>query len=240
MPAKNCFQWLMAGWHMFTAQPATWIMMTLGTVFILGLVSLTFGPVWAPVVAPVIFTLLLGGLLYAARDYHISGETRFVRLFAGFRNRLGSFSLVGVIFCSLQLLVLLLFSAIDGDWMPSSLGSNVAMVVGALAQSIAALITTLGVLFLIWAFMAITLIISPALIVKDNAPPLEAFLAAARGIIVNFRVILLLVIVLYALAGIVLITLGFGIFIYLPVLIGTLHAACEDMFPNSPKTVEPA
>ena len=131
----------MAGWHMFTAQPATWIMMTLGTVFILGLVSLTFGPVWAPVVAPVIFTLLLGGLLYAARDYHISGETRFVRLFAGFRNRLGSFSLVGVIFCSLQLLVLLLFSAIDGDWMPSSLGSNVAMVVGALAQSIAALIT---------------------------------------------------------------------------------------------------
>lgn len=206
--------------------------MTLGAIIILTLVSLSFGPVWAPVAAPVILTLLLGGMLYAASDYHSKGETRLVRLFAGFRSRLGSFSLVGIIFCSLQLLVLLLFSAIDGDLASSILGPTVSMIVSALLQSIAALITTLGVLFIIWAFMALTLIMSPALIVKDNAPPLEAFLAAARGIVVNFRAVLLLVLVLYALFGIVFITLGFGIVIYIPVLVGTLHAACQDIFPN--------
>lgn len=241
VPAKNCFQWLLAGWHMFAAQPATWIMMTLGAFVVLALISYLFGSLYiiGPTFSPIMMSPLLGGMLYAAREYHQSGSTRFLRLFEGFRSRLGSFLLVGFIFCSLFVLIaLILIFALEGNAAPAILGTTISSLLNSVLESVATALVTLGVLSIAWGLMLLSLLFSPSLIVKDNAAPVDAFTSSLHGCFINVRAVVLLVIVLYALFGIVFITFGFGIFIYIPVLVGTLHAACQDIFPN--RAAEPA
>lgn len=235
VPARNCFDWISEGWHMFEAQPATWVLMTLSAFVILTLISGLLGSLYivGPMLAPIMLSPLLGGMLYAAREYRDTGAIRFMCLFEGFRSRPGSFLLVGFIFCSILVLILLLLLVLGNNAAPDLLGTQISGMLNTLFASMVSAIFALGAIFLVWSLLTLALLFSPSLIVKDNAAPLDAFTSALHGCFVNFRAILMLVLCLYVLFGLVVVTLGFGALIFVPVLVGTLYAACEDMFPDT-------
>lgn len=220
---------------MFEAQPATWVLMTLGAFVTLALISGLLGSLYivGPMLAPIMLSPLLGGMLYAAREYQEAGATRFMRLFEGFRSRPGSFLLVGFIFCSVLVLILLLLLVLGNNAASDLLGTQISGILNSIFASMVSAAFALGAIFLVWSLLTLALLFSPALIVKDNAAPLDAFTSALHGCFINFRAILLLVLSLYVLFGLVVVTLGFGTLIFIPVLVGTLYSACEDMFPAS-------
>ena len=232
--------WLAAGWKMFFAHPAEWVLIALGTFVLLALSTLCVPiPLIGPMLPPLLLALLIGGLGVAAETQSKGGAPRFSQLFEGFRRHAANLSLVGL-FYSIPLIFmhLLTMLALGGGLLVGvlgwSLGGTLSGIASGLISMLAGLGAAWGVFLMLWGLMLLAMLFAPALIMFMEAAPFDAMRASLKASLHNLGAIVLLALLLYVLFIIALIPAGLGIMIYIPIVAGAMHAAYVDVFGSQP------
>ncbi|MDO6386188.1 MULTISPECIES: BPSS1780 family membrane protein [unclassified Uliginosibacterium] len=237
----RCFSWLAAGWRLFAAHPADWILMALGAFALLAVSTLLVPiPLIGPILPPLLLALLMGGMLEAAGRQRAGESTRFELLFAGFRLHAGNLTLVGLFYAiPLVLLHLLAYLALSGGLLVSLLGISLGATVNSLAASAMGVLADLGValvvFLLLWGMMLLALLLAPALIMKDNIASFDAMRLSLKASLRNPGAMFMLAIMFYLLFILALLPAGLGILIYIPVVVGAVQAAHTELFEPDPE-----
>lgn len=240
-PSRS-FSWLAAGWRMFAARPAEWILLALGSFTLLaGATLLVPIPLVGPVLPPLLLALLMGGMLHAAARQAEGHPPRFEDLFSGFRLHASKLTLVGLFYAiPLILMHLLLYLALSGGLLVSMFGDSLGMVVNQLASDVAGMLAdlgiALGIFMLMWGMMMLALLLAPSLIMCEGIPSFDAMRLSLSASLRNPGAMFLLAVALYVLFVLALLPAGLGILIYIPVVVGAVAAAHRELFvsPEAP------
>jgi uncharacterized membrane protein len=238
VPTLRCFTWLASGWRMFAAHPADWVLMALCAFALLALSTLLVPiPLIGPILPPLLLALLLGGMLHAATIQAQDGQTHFLQLFEGFRRHPGNLTLVGLFYAIPLILVhLLVMLALGGGLLVSLFGLSIGGTINAVASDLISMLVdlgiALGIFLLLWGLLLLSMLFAPALVMEAKAPPLEAMRLSLAASLRNIGAILLLAIILYVLFILALLPAGLGVVLYIPLVVGTLHAAYQDLFAD--------
>ena len=236
VPASRCFAWLASGWRMYMAHPANWTLMALCSFVLLALATLLVPiPLIGPIVPPLLLTLLLGGMLHAAASQAQDGQTHFLQLFEGFRRHPGNLTLIGLFYAAPLILAhLLVMLALGGGLLVSLFGLSVGGTINTFASDLISMLVdlgiALGVFLVLWGLLLLAMLFAPELAMEAKAPPLDAMRLSLTASLRNIGAILLLAFILYVLFVLALIPLGLGVLLYIPLVVGTLHAAYQDLF----------
>lgn len=240
------FAWLAAGWRMFAAKPAEWLLIALGAFALLAASTLLVPiPLLGPILPPLLLALLMGGMLDGAERASRGESFGFEQLFAGFRRHTGNLTLVGLFYAlPLILLHLLAYLALSGGLLVSLLGISLGATVNSIAASAFGLLADLGValviFFLLWGMMVLALLLAPALIMKDRIAPFDAMRLSLSASLCNPGAMFMLALMFYLLFMLALLPAGLGILIYIPVVVGAMQAAYQDLFHTQPAATSPA
>lgn len=220
---------------MFARHPADWVLMALCAFAMLAISTMLVPvPLIGPILPPLLLALLLGGMLHAAAQARL-GQLHFLQMFEGFRRHPGNLTLIGLFYAiPLVLVHLLVMLALGGSLLVSLLGLPVGSTINSFASGIVGMLfdlgIALGIFLLLWGLLLLAMLFAPALVMHAKAPPLEAMRLSLAASLRNIGAILLLAISLYVLFIIALIPAGLGIVIYIPVVIGALDAAYQELF----------
>lgn len=226
-PAAHALQWLREGWRLFATHPGEWVLMALLILVSLTLVGIV--PMIGRILAMVLLQILAGGMLAAAHSVHETGKLRFSHFFDGFRLHPGNLALVGMLFgLALTLagfatfLIAIVISAVSH--LLSNLPFGLDMLVQALfADWTVTLVAVIVMLLALW--------FAPALVMLDRVPPFDAMRLSLRACLRNGGATLMLAAILaIAVPAFVTLTLGFGIFIVVPLVATTVYASYRDVF----------
>lgn len=236
VPALRCFAWLASGWRMFAARPAEWVLIGLCAFAMLGVSTLLVPiPLIGPVLPPLLLALLMGGMLHAAAEQTRSGQTQFILMFEGFRSHPGNLTLIGLFYAiPLVLVHLLVILALGGGLLVSLFGLSVGGTISSLASGALVFMIdlgiALGVFLILWGLLLLAMLFAPALVMEARTPPLEAMRLSLSASLRSIGAVLLLAAVLYVLFVLALLPAGLGVLVYIPLVVGTLHAAYQDLF----------
>ncbi|MBS1207673.1 MAG: hypothetical protein H6R19_71 [Proteobacteria bacterium] len=220
---------------MFARHPADWVLMALCAFAMLAISTMLVPvPLIGPILPPLLLALLLGGMLHAAAQARL-GQMHFLQMFEGFRRHPGNLTLIGLFYAiPLVLVHLLVMLALGGSLLVSLLGLPVGSTINSFASGIVGMLfdlgIALGIFLLLWGLLLLAMLFAPALVMHAKAPPLEAMRLSLAASLRNIGAILLLAISLYVLFIVALIPAGLGIVIYIPVVIGALDAAYQELF----------
>lgn len=241
---SQVFRWLGFGWRLFLERPAEWILMALGAFFLLAVSTLCVPiPLIGPLMPPLLLTLLLAGMLYGAHVQSRRHVLGFRLLFEGFRRHPGNLTLIGVFYAlPLVLMHLLTMLALGGGVLVGLLGWSLGSTVNQLAAGLISFLAGLGVLWVVflmlWGLLLLAMLFAPALVMLDNYPPLDAMRYSLKASLASLGAIVLFAMCLYVLFVVALIPIGLGVLIYIPVVVGALHAAYQDVLaPPEPAPV---
>lgn len=238
-PSRS-LSWLLAGWRMFAARPAEWILLALGCFSMLAVATLLVPiPLIGPILPPLLLSLLMGGLINAANRQAEGGMPRFEDLFSGFRLHAGNLTLVGLFYAiPLVILHLLVYIALSGSLLVSLFGDSLGSTINSMAADVVGMLADLGialaVFLLLWGMMMLALLLAPALIMRDNAPSFDAMRLSLSASLRNPGAMFLLAVILYLLFVLALLPAGLGILVYIPVVVGAIAAARRELFQPAP------
>lgn len=222
--------WLRQAWEGFTLQPGLWLLMTLA------LLALTVGVISIPLLGLLTVVLLLPvlvlGMIYAAkRQNEGTGLFELSDLFVGFRQNtrnLITFSLwlLVLIFC----ILVLDLAFVGGNLLFAFLFGSSGQPVIAVGLGLSALILAgaFNVVLMFLLFMA-TYFALP-LIFFHNLPPLRAMQLSWRASRKNWPSMVILSLMSYAASFFAALPLGLGFLILMPIFVGVLYAAYQDIF----------
>lgn len=201
LSADNAWQWIVNGWQTFTKNPVMLVVFTL--IYIVSLYVLNLIPEIGAFVAALLSPVLIGGFLLGVRDVEAGRELRPGQIFSAFQDppKLIQLALLGL----LPLAVTLLQQGVLASPLP---------------QVMAALIGLLLSLVL-----ACALLYGLPLVMLGNRQAVEAVPASLRACLgqpVAVGVFLGLAVLLFIVA---LIPFGLGLLVYLPVMVGAMHAS---------------
>lgn len=203
--ADNAWQWIVSGWRIFTKNPAMLVVFTL--MYIVSLYVLNLIPVVGALIAALLSPVLFGGFLLGVREVDAGRELKPAQIFIAFQDRPKMIQL------ALLGLVPLVITLLQQGVMRSSVPQSLAVLIG-LLLSLAC---------------ACALLYALPLVMLDNKLAREAVpssLRACFGQPVAIGVFLGLAVLLLILA---LIPLGLGLLVYLPVMIGAMHASYQQV-----------
>lgn len=233
---QRVFRWLAEGWRLFVERPVEWVLMALAAFVLLALSTLAVTlPLIGPLLPPLLMTLLLAGMLYAAHQQVANHRLRVAQLLEGFRRHPGNLTLIGFFYAlPLILMHLLTMLALGGGLLIGLLGFSLGTTVNQLAAGAISFLAGLGILWvlflLLWGMLLLAMLFAPALVMLNNYPPLDAMRYSLKASLNNLGAIVLLALCLYVLFVVALIPLGLGVLVYIPVVVGSLHAAYQDVF----------
>lgn len=232
--------WLAQGWRLFTFSPGQWIVLVL--VLFLVFVALGFVPIVGFLLGQVIAPALAGGVLLAARDAEARRPLDLGRLFEPLTREgsRGDIIILGLLYVGgyiaaavLGVIVLLVVAgsaAIGGHALmdPANIDSATAASMG-LGAILAVLIwLLLAVLVTALFFYAIPLV------ALAGAPPIDAVTRGVRGLLVNWKPLLVLGLIWTVLAILATLPLMLGWFVLAPVTYGAWYASYRDIFEPVP------
>lgn len=221
----RALQWIARGWTLFMQSPVIWIIHTL-IVFVI-LTALSLLPLLGWAAAPIALPLLLAGMLSGAQAIDRGESLRIDHLFDGIRRQPGPLLLVGSFHLLGALLAAMAAAAISGS---AVLGG---VVVGALpGVGVAAAGVMFGVLVfsVLWALLMMGLWFAPALVMLDEATPLQALSLSVRTCFANLLTFIVLAGLLYVLIWVAMLPAGLGMLVLVPVLACALYASWQDSF----------
>ena len=182
-------------------------------------------------VISLLLPVFVGGWMLAARRVDAGGSVEVGDLFAGFRDRLAPLAVIGALALAASLLIALAVTLLGG-------GAMLGMIAGGMHGSGAGMMAglgagMLGVLVALLLSLAVTMALwfAPALVVLRGVAPVEAMKASVAACLKNvvpFLVYGALYVVAAAAASIPLLL---GWIVLIPVLMLTVYASFEDIFP---------
>lgn len=238
--------WLGEGWRLFAFSPGLWMVLVVVLFFVflaLGIVPF-IGFLLGQLIAPA----LAGGVLLAARDAEAGRPLDLGRLFEPLTREdtrgdiliLGLLYLGGFIAASvLGMIVMLLLvgsAAINAGAFadPANIDAATTASIG-IGVAIAVLIwMLLGLLVTVLFFYAIPLV------VLGGLSPIHALTRGVRGLLINWKPLLILGLVWTVLAILATVPLGLGWLLLAPVTYGAWYASYRDIFEAAAAQQAPA
>jgi uncharacterized membrane protein len=229
LPAGAGWDWIPAGWRLFTRAPLMWI------IAVVVLFVLALGMNLVPFLGGIVFQLLQGvfaaGFVAACRSLERGDEFEFEHLFAGFTQRFGSLLVLGALVLLGWIVIFLVFAAIAGM---SILGAFLA---GTPENAYDAMLGSVGLIvvgMLVCSLLMVPLMaaywFAPALILMHDMAPLAAMKASFSASMRNILPFLVYGLVMLVLAIVALIPFGLGMIVWIPLTIASTYAAYRQIF----------
>jgi hypothetical protein len=108
VPAGRGWQWIVAGWRLFTRQPGIWVVLLVVWLLISVIIGLI--PILGGLVNSVLWPVFAGGIMLGCRALDAGGDLSVGHLFAGFRDHFGRLVVIGLL--ELVALVALVLAAV--------------------------------------------------------------------------------------------------------------------------------
>ena len=227
MPAGAGFEWLREGWASFAAYPGQWV----GITAITGVISLCLMvvPFIGQLALYMLLPILIAGMLQVCLNIRGDEHPHIRDLFVAFKGDVSQLVITGLLNLAatfaigLMLSVIAQGSALSGIFLgaPGLLGLG-AVMGGMMVSGLFAVVLLTLLMMALW--------FAPALVFFHNMkawPALKAsFEACARNWLAFFVFGLISLIMLFF----ALLPLGLGLFVVIPILVGSLYAAYCDIF----------
>jgi uncharacterized membrane protein len=229
--------WLMQGWRLFAFSPGLWIVFIV--VLFLLFIALAMVPLIGALVAQIVQPAIAGGVLLTARDAAAGRALDLGRLFepltrAGTR---GDVVILGLLYFGGTLAVVVLggivmLLVVGGALLQGGAFTDPAAIDSAALASSGLLGAMLGVLIVLALGLAVAALFFYAipLLVLGGASPIDALGRGTRGLLINWRPLLVLGLVWTPLAIVATIPLMLGWLILGPVTFGAWYASYRDIF----------
>lgn len=225
--------WIIKAFGLFKDQPLLWFGMSVTFLVIVGIASSV--PLLNVLIIPSVF-MFIAGIIKGAAAQSQGAELRFDHLFSAFKSHwqplliLGLLYLVGVIICMIPLFIAMgsmIFSMMSGG-MGSSYGAMNDISLGGIFLGY-----LLTMLLMIPLYMALWF--APALVVLHSIEPITAMkksFAASKANILPMLVYGLVCV--FLLPILIILTLGLGVFLVMPVMLLTYYTSYRDALTDQP------
>lgn len=224
--------WITEGWTLFTKNPGVWIgqiVVVLLIFLVLSLIPL-FGHLAVNLLAPVFGA----GLLLGCRTLHEGGQSEFMQLFDGFKQKTGNLVVIGVLLLVGGILIMLVAGLIIGG------GAMTGMMMGHMSGAMMGTGMAMGSV-LLGALVALALSVPLAmaswfavpLVLFHDVAPLESFKQSFAACMKNMLPFLVFGLVAFVLVVIASIPFGLGFLVLGPVLVGATYASYRDIFVDA-------
>lgn len=226
--AGQGWQWIRCGWGLFAREFGTWFVMFL--VLLAIAIVLNFVPLVGGAALAVITPALVAGYLYAASELDNGRRIEVGQLFHGFRDKplMNRLLILGAMYLVAELVLGLVALGTVGGSMMMNMPEEGQVNVD-LTLSTGTLLASLVILALALV-IAMAFVFAPALVLFDDATPLDAAKASFRACLQNIAPLLVFGIIYIGLAIVAAIPVGLGFLILIPVSILAVYCSYRSIF----------
>lgn len=234
LPAERALFWLSRAWQLFIAAPAMWMGLSALLLVLSGLCTLL--PVIGHLALAFFAPVFAAGLMAGCRSLDQQSVLSFEHLWMGFQHNTASLLSIGIIsLCGHALisgLVMLLMGGVAVSSLFSALatGGDPAALLATFAATVGGIVLAALLGLILLTPLAMTLSFSPALAILAHQNAWPACKASFHACWKNSWPFFVLGVLSLLLLGFVLLTAGLAILVVMPVLIGALYAAYQDIF----------
>jgi uncharacterized membrane protein len=221
-------EWFGEAWTLFKAAPGTWV--AIFVIFILLSMLLAIIPMGS-LASSLFYPAVVAGLMIGCRTIEEGGTLEISHLFAGFKDKLGSLVLVGVLYLVGVMLIGFMVGIAAAFMIPSMMGRNFA---DSDMQNVLSMLPFILLIILVVLALMMPLIMAlwfaPALVVFHDVQPMAAMKSSFNGCLRNIMPFLVYGIVGFLLGIAAVIPLGLGMLVLGPVMWGTMYVGYRDIF----------
>lgn len=239
LSAGRGVDWIGAGWRLFARAPLMWVVSIL-VMIVLHIVA-NIVPFLGAVAMHVLQPVFAAGFMIACRSLETGGEFEIEHLFAGFKREFANLVIVGLLLLAGVVALFLVFFALAGFGLVTALLAGdqehvvPALMASGVAIALGALVATALSIPLVMAYW-----FAPPLVVMHGMAPMAAMKASFAGCLRNVLPYLLYGFLMFLLLIVAMIPLGLGIFVWMPVAIGSTYTAYREIFTDEPQAAAPA
>jgi uncharacterized membrane protein len=221
-------EWFGEAWTLFKAAPGVWVAMFV--IFFLVSMLLAVVPMGS-LVSSLFYPAVVAGIMMGCQSLEDGGQLEIQHLFAGFKDKLGSLVLVGVLYLVGVMLIGFSVGIAAAFMIPSMMGRNFN---GSDVQNVVSMLPYILLIILVVLALMMPLIMAlwfaPALVVFHDVQPMAAMKSSFSGCLRNILPFLVYGIVGLLLGILAVIPLGLGMLVLGPVMWGTMYVGYRDIF----------
>jgi len=221
-------EWFGEAWTLFKAAPGTWVGMFV--VFLLLSMVLAIIPMGS-LASSLFYPAVVAGIMMGCQSIEEGGRLEFSHLFAGFKDKLGSLVLVGVLYLVGVMLIGFMVGIAAVFMIPSMMGKNFD---GGDVENVLSMLPYFLLIVLVVTALMLPLIMAlwfaPAIVVFHDVQPMAAMKSSFSGCLRNMLPFLLYGVVGLLLGILAIIPLGLGMLVLGPVMWGTMYVGYRDIF----------
>lgn len=219
--AGACFEWFRHGWATYLASPVLWLFIALGFVVILLLLALL--PWVGKWLSCFLFPVLVTGVLLFCRQQAEGSPFRLLQLPAFLWSHRRSLLILGGLCIALVLVMGLCLKLLAGGETRFVFGSGVGVaLLWLLGGGLLLLLVALPFVMALW--------FAPVLLVFHGMSPVGAVKSSFTGCLKNWLAFLVFGFLCSIFLVFVVLSLGLGFLIFIPVLSGAVYASYRDIF----------
>ncbi|MBM3395248.1 MAG: hypothetical protein FJY37_11545 [Betaproteobacteria bacterium] len=227
------WQWVQDGFQIFMRSPLQWIIMSLvimGAMYLLGMIPLLGMPLIC-----LLSPLAIAGMMAAARALDNGREINVNYLLWGFREGGSRLVFLGGVFFVAQLVIGAIVTNLAGPDATQLMSSGTMIDPKTITPEQAnRLFTAMAVGMMLMVPVALMLWFAPALVVMDGVSAPQALMLSLRGCLANVIPTMIFGSAMMLLMMLVIISLGFGVFIWLPVAVTATYRSYVEVFGKAP------
>ena len=226
--AKQGWQWIISGFHLFRKAPLAWVL----SCFTMLLIAATLAAI--ELFGQFIFTLIspvfLAGLMFGCRELDQGRQFEFFHLFSAFKTHAKPLMTIGGIYLIGQIMIVGIVMLIGGSMMSDMLlyGKRVdeselmGVMDSFLTASLLAITLSIPLIMAAW--------FSPLLVIFHNVPPVIAMQRSFFACLRNFIPFQLYGVTLIILTILSLMPYGLGLVILIPTIFGSIYVSYKEIF----------
>ncbi len=219
--AAAAMEWFKKGWQIFMADPVAWVLISL--LFLLITIVLMVVPLLGSLVYYLIAPALMAGMLRAAQDSLEGRQVRVEQLFSVLLEPTAR-----------QPMLMLGAILVAANFLVSLLGLGAIGMVGGHMGGMAGVGLFGGLLALIVSVLiGAAFFFAPADVLFRNTPPVEAIKRSFSAVIGNIWAMTVFGVIYFLLSIIASIPLGLGWLVLVPVLMGALYMAYQEIYAGA-------
>jgi uncharacterized membrane protein len=228
----NGATWLLNGWGFFKSSALAWIGAIVIYVVIAMVASLI--PLIGQLAMQLVGPVFMAGFMLGCREQEAGNDFTIGHMFAGFQNKFGSLVVLALLY-----LVALVVAVVIGTVIMGILFGGMGAFGDPETMGHVGPVTVLLAVLIFMALVipvAATIWFSPALVMLNDIPPVEAMKMSVIGVLKN-----IVPFIVYGLLGMVLgilalIPLGLGMLVLLPMFMASIYIGYRDIFTDGPAT----
>lgn len=228
VPAGQGWNWFKGGWQLFKQQPLMfWVALIIAFVVF---VVMSIIPI-VNLITTIALPVLVAGFASCARSVQRTGTFELGQIFDGFRNRLGTQLLAGLLyFLALAVVLAVVFFVFGASGL-------LGMMTGGMSggENAAAIFGSMGVMFFL-VYMVVMIGVgslitfTPYIIHETQLTAPEAMVASMKGCFKNIPAFLVGLLVATALTIVAVIPAGLGLLVLIPVAYLTVFVAYDEIY----------